>query len=166
GPIPAGSPSVIPIRRGIGHCLGSSRSVQWSSDYGIAIRESRIVNIQHRTLNIQRRSANARRFTSNLNAKHQTSVHLDVGFLAQTSQPAVLLGLRFFCDQFFLNLVAYFGEGARDAAAFIFDFENIIVPAELDDVADFAGSQVERDFLERRRQGAAIHPRSEEHTSE
>src|SRR5947199_4960555 len=51
--------------------------------YGIAIRESRIVNIQHRTLNIQRRSANARRFTSNLNAKYQTSVHLDVGFLAQ-----------------------------------------------------------------------------------
>src|SRR5256885_5282833 len=87
--------------------------------------------------------------------KPQTpSVHLDVSFLAQTSQPAFLLGVRFFRDQFFLNLFAYFGEGARDAAAFIFDFENIIIAAELDDVADFSGSQVERDFLERRRQGA------------
>src|SRR5439155_225254 len=72
--------------------------------------------------------------------------------------PAFQLGLRFFRDQFFLNLVADFGEGARDAAAFIFDFENVIVPAQLDDVADFSGSQIKRDLLEWRRQGAAVDP--------
>ncbi len=59
----------------------------------------------------------------------QTSIHLYVGFLTQTSQPAFLLGLRFFRDQFFLDLVADFGEGAGDAAAFIFDFKNVIVAA-------------------------------------
>src|SRR5439155_8948712 len=94
-----------------------------------------------------------------LTPKPQTSsVHLDIGFLTQTSQPAFLLGVRFFRDQFFLNLFAYFGERARDAAAFIFDFENVIVSAQLDDVANFSGSQVERDFLEWRRQGAAVDP--------
>ena len=59
----------------------------------------------------------------------QTSIHLYVGFLAQTSQPAFLHGLRFFRDQFFLDLVADFGEGAGDAAVFIFDFKNVIVAA-------------------------------------
>src|SRR2546423_12094459 len=88
----------------------------------------------------------------------QTSIHLYVGFLAQTSQPAFLLGVRFFRDQFFLNLVADFGEGAGNATAFIFDFKNVIVAAELDDVADFSRSQVKRDLLERRGQGAAIDP--------
>src|SRR5437899_11496501 len=77
----------------------------------------------------------------------QTSIHLYVGFLTQTSQPAFLLGLRFFRDQFFLDLVADFGEGAGDAAAFIFDFKNVIFAGVLDDDADVSSFTIKRDIL-------------------
>ena len=41
---------------------------------------------------------------------------------------------------------------------FVFDFENVIVAAELDDVADLSDRQIERDFLQRRGQRLAIDP--------
>src|SRR5260370_9711159 len=109
----------------------------------MVIDDPRIVISEHRT-------PNGEALTLDADLKRQTSVHLYVGFLAQTSQPAFLLGLGFFRDQFFLNLVPDFGEGACHAAAFSFDFENVIVAGQSDDVANLSGSQIKRDFLERR----------------
>jgi hypothetical protein len=69
-----------------------------------------------------------------------TSIHLNVSFLAQTGEPAFLHRLCFFAGEFFLNFIANLGKRSGNAALSTFDFENVIVTADFDDIADFTES--------------------------
>src|SRR4051812_44858020 len=56
----------------------------------------------------------------------------DVGLLAQTGQPDLLLPLGLFLDQFLLDFRPQFGERGSVATAFLFHLEDVIVRPELD----------------------------------
>ena len=83
---------------------------------------------------------------------------LDVGFLPQTGQPAFRNALRFLLLEFLLNFAAHFGERTAHAAISFVDLENVKVPAQLDDVADFSGWQIEGHLFQLGRQRFALDP--------
>ncbi len=60
--------------------------------------------------------------------------------------------------QFLFDIGACVGEGFNFPAVFVFDFENVVVAAELENVADFSGFEIESGFLKRARQRLAINP--------
>ena len=66
--------------------------------------------------------------------------------------------LRFQLDQLFLDLWPNFRERAGLAAAFLVDFEDVIIAGKFYDVAHSSDWQIERDFFQRRGQGLAFDP--------
>ena len=94
------------------------------------------MNRKHRTQIEHRKPPNGREANTRC-TELGTSIHLNVSFLAQTGEPAFLHRLCFFAGEFFLNFIANLGKRSGYAALSTFDFENVIVTADLDDVADF-----------------------------
>ena len=92
------------------------------------------------TLNTGRRRRGARADYRNLKG-------LDERLGAQTCQPLFLQGLRFFLEQFFLDLISDGSERPRDTAMFVLDSQEIKIAAEFNDVAHFPDGQVKRTLL-------------------
>ena len=82
----------------------------------------------------------------------------DVSLLPEAGEPEFLLSLRFFLHQLLFDLGPHFGERAGVAAVLFVDFQDVIIAAELDDVADPARREIESDFFQRRRQRFALDP--------
>src|SRR6266699_1565889 len=66
--------------------------------------------------------------------------------------------LRFQLDQLFLDLWPNFSERTRRAAAFLVNFENVIIAGKFYDIANSSDWQIERDFFKRSGQGLAFDP--------
>ena len=66
--------------------------------------------------------------------------------------------MRFQLDQFLFDVGTRTSERFGVAAVFVFDFEDVVVAGELDDVADFARLETERGFFERFGQRFAFDP--------
>src|SRR5437879_13257057 len=66
--------------------------------------------------------------------------------------------LLFQCDQLCLDLWPNFSERARVAAAFLVDFEDVIIAGKFHDAANSSNWQIERDSFKRSGQGLAFYP--------
>src|SRR6266568_8676814 len=66
--------------------------------------------------------------------------------------------LRFKLDQLFLDLGPNFSERARLAAAFLVDFEDVIIAGKFYDAANSSDWQIERDSFKRSGQRLAFDP--------
>src|SRR6202011_923718 len=86
------------------------------------------------------------------------SERFDERFRAQTGEPLFLQFLRFQLDQFLFDVGTGVGERFGVAAVFVFDFEDVIIAGELDDVADFARLETKRRFFKWRGQRLALNP--------
>src|SRR6202011_5811868 len=86
------------------------------------------------------------------------SERFDERFRAQTGEPFFLQFLRFQLDQFLFDVGAGVGERFGVAAVFVFDFEDVIIAGELDDVAYFSRLETERRFFKWRGQCLALNP--------
>src|SRR5262245_16514776 len=102
---------------------------------------------KRRTLNVQRRKSN-----------ESCSEGLDVGLRAQAGEPAFLQILCLLLKQFLFDVGPGLFKRLGVAAVLFFDFENVVVAAEVDDVANFAGLDVKLDFLQGRSQRFSFDP--------
>src|SRR3989442_3774622 len=146
-PIPAQSPSVMPMRGFVVLMLVIGPFlIDYEHDYHPSPR-----------LRLGRRAAAGVKQTPNANSdKSRTGrptpstqlKRLDVGFFAQAGDPALLNLLRFLLQQFFFNIGARLGERFRGAALFVFNFEDVIIPSVIDDVANSADWHVAGDLVQ------------------
>src|SRR6266446_6985215 len=130
GPIPAQSPSVMPMRGFVVLMLLLVIVIEFA---------------QSSTSRIKRRDGRLR--LSERGRAECASERLDVSLCAQAGDPAFLNTLCFLLKQFLLDIVPRFGKRTRSAAAFIFDFDNIIIAGEIDDVADSTDRHVEGELF-------------------
>src|ERR1700736_6135243 len=90
------------------------------------------------------------------------SERFDERFRAQPGEPFFLQFLRFQLDPFLFDVGAGVGAGVGErfgvAAVFVFDFEDVIIAGELDDMADFARLETKRRFFKWRSQRLALNP--------
>src|SRR5437764_1496860 len=111
-----------------------------------------------RNFNAIRRAVRRKGAEDEQKCRHAELESLDVSLRPQTGEPLFLKLLSFFVDQFLLDVRPRGGEGFHFAAVFIFHFENVVVAAELDDVADLTRLDFESRFLERAGESFAINP--------
>ena len=124
GPIPAQSPSVMPMRGFVVLLLMLVIVIEFVHSARAGLTEQS--KTQSKRQNDERAKSGTR------------SERLDIGLSPQAGDPAFLNLLGFFLDQFLLDIGAHFGERFRAAAVFILNFQDVIIAGVIDDVADSA----------------------------
>src|SRR6516225_1302347 len=137
GPIPAQSPSVIPMRQFVVLLL-------------MLVIVIELVHSARTGLKQQRRGSGR--------GGAEDSEGLDVGFLPQAGEPTFLKLLGLFLDQFLLDIGAHFVERFCAAAVFILNLQDVIIAGVIDDVADSVDGHVEGELFQRLRQSFVFDP--------
>src|SRR5215470_10097039 len=148
GPIPAQSPSVIPMRRLLVLLLILLLLLVILVELIYSITSALTSMSEARVLVNNPRTA----------APESASELLDIGFLSQAGEPTFLNLLSLFLDQFFLDVGAHFIERLCAAAVFILKLQDVVIAGVIDDVADSSDRHVEGKFLQRLRQSFAFDP--------
>src|SRR4030095_17025446 len=144
GPIPAQSPSVMPMRGFVVLVLMLVIVIEFVHSARTGLDQRRRSRLSGRGREEEERNALER---------------LDVSFLPQAGDPALLNLLGFFLDQFLLDIGAHFRERLRAAAVFILNLQDVIIAGVIDNVADSADGHVEGELFQRFRQSFALdHP--------
>src|SRR4029077_16698142 len=145
GPIPAQSPSVMPMR-----------------GFGVLVLMLVIVTEFVRSartgLDQQRRGRLRGSGRKEEEEERNALERFDVSFLPQTGDPAILNLLGFFLDQSLLDIGTHFVERLRAASVFILNLQDVIITGVIDDVADSADGHVEGELFQRFRQSFALDP--------
>src|SRR5262245_42360789 len=137
GPIPAQSPSVMPMRGFVVRLLMQVIVIEF-------------VHSARTGFDQQRRG----REDEERNALER----LDVSLCAEAGDPTILYASGFFLKQSFLDIGAHFRERLRSAAMFILNLQDVIIAGVIDDVADSADGHVEGELFQRLCQSFTLDP--------